>query len=117
MILEGLWAHRRIGRSEERGFYARNRSALRNNENRPIGRGAITIEAHMKVVKYGKYTGEPADVVDLDELMKRLGDSSCKAASNRSLRPLCSIPTNRWKPCATPFSVPCKKAIYCPTTP
>ena len=28
----------------------------------------------MKVVRYGKYTGEPADVVDLDELMKRLGD-------------------------------------------
>jgi len=22
MILEGLWAHRRIGRSEERGFFA-----------------------------------------------------------------------------------------------
>jgi magnesium chelatase subunit I len=22
MVLEGLWAHRRIGRSEERGFYA-----------------------------------------------------------------------------------------------
>jgi Ca-activated chloride channel homolog len=28
----------------------------------------------MKVVKYRKYTGEPADAVDLDELMKRLGD-------------------------------------------
>jgi Ca-activated chloride channel family protein len=28
----------------------------------------------MKVVKYGKYTGEAADSVDLDELMKRLGD-------------------------------------------
>jgi len=28
----------------------------------------------MKVVRYGKYTGEPADGVDLDELMKRLGD-------------------------------------------
>ncbi|MGB2628583.1 MAG: VWA domain-containing protein [Candidatus Acidiferrum sp.] len=28
----------------------------------------------MKITKYGKYTGEPADVVDLDELMKRLGD-------------------------------------------
>lgn len=28
----------------------------------------------MKVIKYGKYTGEPADVIDLDELMKRLGD-------------------------------------------
>jgi Ca-activated chloride channel homolog len=28
----------------------------------------------MKVVKYKKYIGEPADEVDLDELMKRLGD-------------------------------------------
>jgi Ca-activated chloride channel homolog len=28
----------------------------------------------MKVVKYGKYTGEPTDAIDLDELMKRLGD-------------------------------------------
>src|SRR5271157_3151533 len=28
----------------------------------------------MKITKYGKYTGEPADEVDLDELMKRLGD-------------------------------------------
>ena len=28
----------------------------------------------MKVVRYGKYTGELADAVDLDELMRRLGD-------------------------------------------
>jgi Ca-activated chloride channel homolog len=28
----------------------------------------------MKITKYNKYTGEPADAVDLDELMKRLGD-------------------------------------------
>lgn len=28
----------------------------------------------MKVVRYRKYTGEPADAVDLDELMQRLGD-------------------------------------------
>lgn len=28
----------------------------------------------MKIIKYGKYTGEPADAVDLDELVKRLGD-------------------------------------------
>ena len=28
----------------------------------------------MKIVKYRKYTGEPADAVDIDELMKRLGD-------------------------------------------
>jgi Ca-activated chloride channel family protein len=28
----------------------------------------------MKVIRYGKYVGEPADAVDLDELVKRLGD-------------------------------------------
>jgi Ca-activated chloride channel homolog len=28
----------------------------------------------MKITKYNKYTGEPADAVDFDELMKRLGD-------------------------------------------
>ena len=28
----------------------------------------------MKFTKYGKYIGEPADAVDFDELMKRLGD-------------------------------------------
>src|SRR5882672_5348311 len=28
----------------------------------------------MKFIKYGKYVGEPADAVDLEELIKRLGD-------------------------------------------
>jgi len=28
----------------------------------------------MKFIKYGKYTGEPADAIDLEELIKRLGD-------------------------------------------
>jgi Ca-activated chloride channel homolog len=28
----------------------------------------------MKIVRYGKYVGEPADAIDLDKLMKRLGD-------------------------------------------
>jgi Ca-activated chloride channel homolog len=28
----------------------------------------------MKFIRYGKYTGEPADVIDLEELVKRLGD-------------------------------------------
>ena len=28
----------------------------------------------MKVVRYGKYVGEPADAVDLEELVRRLGD-------------------------------------------
>ena len=28
----------------------------------------------MKFIKYGKYTGEPADAIDLEDLVKRLGD-------------------------------------------
>ena len=28
----------------------------------------------MKIIRYGKYTGEPADAVDLEELMRRLSD-------------------------------------------
>ena len=28
----------------------------------------------MKYIRYSKYTGEPADSVDLEELIKRLGD-------------------------------------------
>jgi len=37
MILEGLWAHRRIGRSEERGFFAEKpkEPEVRENPNRP----------------------------------------------------------------------------------
>src|SRR6202047_5356237 len=33
------------------------------------------LKAHpMKFIRYGKYTGEPADAIDLEELIKRLGD-------------------------------------------
>jgi magnesium chelatase subunit I len=44
MILEGLWAHRRIGRSEERGFYAEKpqrpaEPRERDSSNRPPRRG------------------------------------------------------------------------------
>src|ERR1700752_2013197 len=28
----------------------------------------------MKFIKYGKYVGEPADAIDLEELVRRLGD-------------------------------------------
>src|SRR5499427_5475141 len=38
MILEGLWAHRRIGRSEERGFYADKPKAPDPREGGPINR-------------------------------------------------------------------------------
>jgi magnesium chelatase subunit I len=42
MILEGLWAHRRIGRSEERGFYVEKPQRMpepRESPNRPPRRG------------------------------------------------------------------------------
>jgi magnesium chelatase subunit I len=32
MILEGLWAHRRIGRSEERGYFAEKQRAQEPRE-------------------------------------------------------------------------------------
>jgi len=42
MILEGLWAHRRIGRTEERGYYAEKQRQPEHREpggNRPPRRG------------------------------------------------------------------------------
>ena len=38
MILEGLWAHRRIGRSEERGFYADKPKQQAEQRENPAGR-------------------------------------------------------------------------------
>jgi magnesium chelatase subunit I len=38
-ILEGLWAHRRIGRSEERGFFAEQQKAQRPGPGEPPGGG------------------------------------------------------------------------------
>jgi Ca-activated chloride channel family protein len=47
-----------------------------SRERRPVARRAgNSIEAQtMKVIRYGKYVGEPADAVDLEELVRRLGD-------------------------------------------
>ena len=42
MILEGLWAHRRIGRTEERGYYAEKQRQPEPRDtggNRPPRRG------------------------------------------------------------------------------
>ena len=39
MILEGLWAHRRVGRSEERGFYAEKPQRARNRASAKIPTG------------------------------------------------------------------------------
>ena len=75
MILEGLWAHRRIGRSEERGFYAEKpQRAAEPREARKSAtvRGARTTEVvradakwmlalrpSMKIVKYGNTRESP----------------------------------------------------------
>ena len=36
----------------------------------------------MKFIRYSKYTGEPADDVDLQELLKRLGDFFLQSGGN-----------------------------------
>src|ERR1700726_1075874 len=51
----------------------------RNREKRRVARQGVsttdrTAGKRMKLIKYGKYVGEPADAVDLEELGKRLGD-------------------------------------------
>jgi Ca-activated chloride channel homolog len=39
-----------------------------------ISRAGISREEAMKFIRYGKYVGEPADAVDLEDLVRRLGD-------------------------------------------
>ncbi len=42
----------------------------------------------MKFVRYGKYTGEPADAIDLEELVKRLGNFFLQSGFESILRRL-----------------------------
>ena len=88
-ILEGLWAHKRISRNEERGFFAeRPKPAEPREPHQPSAAPPVQLAgeplaqyAHVQVelkavkyIRYTKYTGEPADGVDLQELVKRLSD-------------------------------------------
>src|SRR5437879_12934604 len=53
------------------GRYIRNEA---ENLNYDFNRQHAVWMASMKFIRYGKYVGEPADAVDLEELIKRLGD-------------------------------------------
>ena len=72
----------------------------------------------MRFIRYGKYTGEPADAIDLEQLVNRLGNFFCKAALNRnstvSLRWILSA---LWKRSAKPFFGRFRKATCSPKTP
>ena len=50
MILEGLWAHRRIGRSEERGYYAEKQKPQEPRES-PSTRAATPVQLNVKLCR------------------------------------------------------------------
>src|SRR6266849_4589054 len=53
-------------------------SPVTSRQSRPVQPSTFNLQLlrapPMKFIRYGKYTGEPADAVDLEELIKRLGD-------------------------------------------
>ena len=82
---------------------------------RDARRGVRTTEEFLQAVKYirySRYTGEPADEVDLQELMKRLGDfllQSGYRVSNSWESPKWT-PSRPWRRCGRPFCARCRKA-------
>ena len=69
----------------------------------------------MKIIKYGKYTGEPADAVDLDELMKRMGDFFLQSGFESQYYGMSEFDAaHPWKRCAMPFFARCRRAICFP---
>jgi len=63
----------------------------------------------MKFIRYAKYTGEPADAIDLEELVKRLGDFFLQALRIAILRVSRWRPSAPWKLSAKPSSAPSRK--------
>ena len=128
-ILEGLYAHRRISRNEERGFSARREAAGRRE---PRDRGiakkaerarasvpisaAGTTEAPMKWIKYSRYTGEDFGV-DADDLLKALSDFLLQSGFNNPYMPAASGTSTRWKISSRPFSRRWRAASCSMTTP
>ncbi len=65
----------------------------------------------MKYIRYTKYTGEPADAVDLEELVQRLSDFFLQSGFDSQFYDVPnSIPTAPWTPSAKPSNKPSPKA-------
>ena len=77
-VLEGLWAQKKIGRSDDRGFVAPERRADVEVDLRAPRAAAPAEEAGelrpMAVVRYHRYTGELWDDLDLEALVDELSD-------------------------------------------
>ncbi len=89
-ILEGLHAHRRISRSEERGFAAEERKRPRAGPSprsvpgsaaAPVQLSAGAKRAPMKWVRFSKYTGEDLGI-DAEDLMRALADFFLESGFN-----------------------------------
>ena len=99
-ILEGLHAHRRISRNEERGFAAEEKRQPRENRaneskgetqraSGPNVPQAVQLRrpAPVKSIRYSRYTGEDLGIA-AEDLLQALSPISCwKAASTPSTRP------------------------------
>ncbi len=69
----------------------------------------------MKFIRYGKYVGEPADAIDLEELIKRLGDFFLQSGFESQFYGVSQMDPERsmsgpWKLFAKQFSALCRKA-------
>jgi hypothetical protein len=72
----------------------------------------------MKFIRYAKYTGEPADAIDLEELVKRLGDFFLQSGFESQFYGVSQMdPEHSMKPFAKPSSAPSRKATCFPRTP
>ena len=100
-ILEGLYAHRRISRNEERGFAGRGEtrdreprsraSANRDDSKKASGERPqfpprVQLRRLMKWIKYSSYTGEDFGI-DAEDLLKALSDFLLQSGFNTQYMP------------------------------
>ena len=69
----------------------------------------------MKFIKYGKYIGEPADAIDLEELVKRLGDFFLQSGFESQYYGVSEMdPEKSMEALARAIFARCRKATCCP---
>jgi len=72
----------------------------------------------MKFIRYGKYTGEPADAIDLEELIKRLGDFFLQSGFESQFYGVSQMdPERSMEALREASSAPCNKATCSRKTP
>ena len=95
-LLEGMYAHKRLSRSEERGFSAQEKATRKQerveqdaittssrSSGEPVAaltRTPVILPAHifedlwMKRIRYTKYTGDPASEMSMEDMLKALSE-------------------------------------------